>query len=148
MASSLKGFAELERRLAAMGDPKKATKIGQSAVRAGMVVIQKATKAAAPFGPDATGSPRTRRRKGGAQVQETHTKIVDGLKVRKIKVQGDYKVSSALTAGAAYHAAFAESGSIHNAPTHFASKAFNANIDAAEAAMAKVFERRLAKEGV
>lgn len=143
---STSGFKDLEARMKLLGNDV-ATKVGQSANRAGAVVIAKAVKAAAPIGPDAEGSTRRRKRKSGKVVEEKHHKISQNVKVRKVKSAAG-SVENAVTVGNAYHASFVEFGSIHNAPNPFFRTAFEGSKDAALGQIKKILGRRLDKAGV
>lgn len=141
---STSGFAQLEARMKTLGDDV-ATKIGQSANRAGAAVIAKKVKADAPVGPDSEGSIRNRKRKSGKVVQEKHTKIVNNIRVKKVKAPAG-RVENAIVVGKdAYHASMVEFGSIHNAPNPFFRTAFALASEDAIAAVSKILERRLQK---
>ena len=125
-----------------------ATKAGQTAIRAGGRELLKATKQEAPVGPDAEGSVRKRKRKSGAVVTEKHHKIVNNLKLTKVRSKDDGVVKVALHAGAAYHASLVNFGSIHNPPDAFMLRALNKADEAAIAAISKALNRALIKRGV
>jgi len=125
-----------------------ATKVGQTAVRAGGRQLLKAVKAEAPIGPDAEGSKRKRKRKSGKVVDETHRKITNNLKLTKIRSPNDGVVTIALHAGAAYHASMVEFGSIHNAPNPFMQRGLMAGEQQAMDAIGKALNRALTKRGV
>lgn len=144
---NLRGLADLNKRLSAL--PKDvATKLGQSANRAGAAVLAKKAKALAPVGPVAEGAEVTRKRKSGAVVKEKHHKIKNSIKVKKTKNVSQTRVQNTVTTGQAYQASFVEFGSIHNAPNPFMKNAFEQNKDEIVATMAAALVKGLTRKGV
>jgi len=146
MTVKLGGFAALEKRLNEISR-EHATKIGQSANRAGAVEILKQAKAQAPVGPTAEGAKSNRHRKGGSVVEEIHHKIANWLRVKKVRAP-EGRVESAVTVSKAYHAYWVEFGSVHNAPNPFMKRALDTAQQAAIDRIAAVLEKRLTKAGV
>jgi len=141
------GFAALEARMQSLSNDV-ATKIGQAANRAGAVVIAKKIKETAPIGPDAEGSTRNRKRKNGTVVQEAHTKIVNNIKVRKVRAESGKVVNAIVVGRDAYHASMVEFGSIHNAPNPFFRTGFALASEDAVDRVKAILDRRLTKAGV
>jgi HK97 gp10 family phage protein len=146
LAVNLTGFSALNQRLTKMAR-EDATKTGQAANRAGAAAAAKAMMAAAPVGPDAEGSIRQRTRKGGKKVEEVHHKIVNSIKVRKVRSRTDGTVENKIVAGT-YIASLNEFGSIHNAPNPFMRRAFDASQQTIMDAIAKTLDKRLTKKGI
>lgn len=144
--SDLKGFAELDRRLKSLSSDVQ-TKIGQSANRAGAVVIARVVKRNAKIGPTPEGAIRKRRRKGGAKVESAHRKIVNSIKVRKTRNLETTKVQNTIAIYAP-QASWEEFGSIHNKATHFMEKSVDEAKPNALGAMAKTLNKRLTRAGV
>lgn len=142
----IKGFDAFEARMNNLAADVR-TKIGQSANRAGAVVIAKAVKKNAKIGPTPEGAARTRRRKGGAQVESAHKKIVNSIKIRKSRSLETTKVQNTIAIYAP-QAVWEEFGSVHNKATHFMERSVDEAQEDALAAMAKTLDRRLKKAGV
>lgn len=141
------GFAALDTRMKSLSNDI-ATKVGQSANRAGAVVIQKKIKEGVPIGPHAEGSIRNRTRKSGKVVQEKHTKIINNVKVRKVRAEAGRVINAIVIGKDAYHASFVEFGSIHNAPNPFFRTGFALASEDAVDRIKTVLARRLDKAGV
>lgn len=143
---NLRGLADLQRRLESLGQAE-ATKAGQIANRAGAAVLRKAVIAAAPNSPKTTeGEVRTRHNKGGSTRQEIHRKIVNHVRVKKVKAGQDGEVKNSVDVFA-YQATFVEFGSIHNSADPFMLRAYEASEDTIIEAMAKVLNKQLVKRG-
>lgn len=138
---AVKGLAELNKALMTL-ETDVATKIGQSADRAGAVLLAKNIAAAAPVSDVADGTPEMRRGK-----QTTHHKIKNSIVVKKTYNASPTKVQTTVGVGKAYQASFVEFGSIHNAPNPFMRRATEASTGQIMEAIAKVLQRRLAKQG-
>ncbi|WP_294196526.1 HK97-gp10 family putative phage morphogenesis protein [uncultured Sphingomonas sp.] len=141
--SAVKGLADLNRR-ASLLSRDIATKIGQSANRAGTKEIADAIRTEATDGPTPEGEVRNRRRKSGKTVQEPHKKIKNHIRVVKVRAK-DGVVENAVVIDA-YHAGMEEFGSIHNTPNPFAKRGFDKARNDAIEKVKKVLERRIAKE--
>lgn len=128
LSVDLRGFSALQRRLESLSKDE-ATKAGQIANRAGAAVLRKAVIATAPKSPKTTeGEIRTRHNKGGTTRQEVHNKIVNSVRVKKIKAGQAGEVKNAVTIVGAYHATFVEFGSIHNSADPFMLRALEARV--------------------
>lgn len=147
MTFNLSGFKQLEQRLMSLSR-EDATKAGQSANRAGAAYAAKKIKAKAPVGPDAEGSKRTRTTKSGKTREEVHHKIVNSIKVKKVRTDRDGKVENAISTTAAYQASFVEFGSIHQPPNPFMRSTFEAEENAILDVMAKALAKNLLRRGV
>lgn len=147
MSATLTGLADLERRVALLTSDL-ATKVGQSANRAGAKKYSDLLKAAVPVGPTPEGAVRLRRRKSGTVRREIHHKLRNSIRIKKIRSDHIHKVVNAVTVGKAYHAAFIEFGSIHNPPNPVMRKTLEDNQQAIIDEMAKVLNKRLVKAGV
>lgn len=143
---SVTGMAQIERRMQALGNDV-ATKVGQAANRAGAGHIAKEIAKAAPVGPDADGSDRTRKLRNGTQVTTKHTKLSKNVKVRKVRAQNG-TVENQVTTGKAYHGMFVEFGSIHNQPQPFFETTFVREQQAAIDKIKDVLDKRLQRLGV
>lgn len=133
--NGLKGFAELEQRLAQLANEASATKMGVSATRKAAKVVQEAIIAAAPDGPKAEGDSDGKR---GA-----HAKIKEHIRVKKGRGRTPNTAVMLVHTGDAYHALFQERGTIHIAPRPFMGPAFARSKDAALATMSSELERLL-----
>lgn len=142
---STSGFQALERRLQQLSR-EDATKAGQSANRAGAVVLRKAVEAEAPVSNVAEGTVITRHNKNGSTRTETHEKIKNHVKVKKQRA-AEGRVENLVYISGAYHAVFVERGSIHNAPNPFMLKALEGHKDEIVAAMAKALNKGLIRRG-
>ena len=142
---SASGFQQLERRLQALSR-EDATKAGQSANRAGAAVLKKKIEETAPVSNVAEGATITRRNKDGSTRQETHHKISQNVKIKKVR-SGEGTVENLVFISKAYHATFVEFGSIHNAPTPFMLNALEGNKDDIIEAMRKSLNRNLVRRG-
>jgi HK97 gp10 family phage protein len=139
---NLKGFSELNARLADLAG-KQATSAGQSAIRAGGVVLRDAVKAKAPVGPTPEGA---KEKHGDRTI--THHKIAEQITVTKVKSPNEHQVSVAVHNGKAFHASWVEFGSIHNQPNPFFLNALN---DVGQEVIDKVgatLGKQLTKRGV
>lgn len=144
---NLRGFSDLQRRLETLSK-EEATKAGQIANRAGAAVLRKKVIESAPNSPKTTeGETRTRHNKGGTTRQETHHKIVNSVKVKKLKAGQAGEVKNAVTIVGAYHASFVEFGSIHNTADPFMLRALKANEQSIMDAISKVLNKQLIKRG-
>ncbi len=147
--ADMRGLNALNRRLTSMAK-EEATKAGQSANRAGAAVLAKAVKQAAPTSTRTTeGETRTRHNKGGTTRQETHGKIINHVKVKKLKSTDPTQVKNGVVIGPkAYHASFVQFGSIHNAADPFMLRAFEDSQQSIIEAISKMLERQLVKRGM
>jgi len=143
---STSGFKQLEQRLNKLSR-EDATKAGQSASRAGAVVVQKAAIKEAPVSQVAEGKQITRHNKGGTTRQETHHKISKNIKVKKGKAP-EGRVENLVTVAKGYHASMVNFGSIHNQPNPFMLRALEASKDDYIAAVAKALNKALIRRGV
>ncbi len=146
MTVNLSGMSAIQARMQALSRDV-ATKTGQAANRAGAAHVAKKIAAAAPDGPDANGSDRTRTLKNGAKVTTPHAKINKNIKVKRVKA-AEGTVKNQITSGRAYHAMFVEFGSIHNQPDPFFSTTFENEQQAAIDKIAEILKKRLTQAGV
>lgn len=145
IGGSMSGFKELERRLQTLAK-EDATKAGQSANRAGAVVLKKRIEAEAPVSDVAEGATITRHNKDGSTRSETHHKIKNSIRIKKVRAE-EGRVENAVGTGQAYHSVFEEFGSIHNAPNPFMSRALEGGKDDMMAAIAKALNKQLIRRG-
>lgn len=147
MTVNVTGMAQLNARLQRLGKDV-ATKTGQAANRAGAAYVAKKIAQAAPDGPDADKSRRTRKLKNGTQVVYEHRKLNKNIKVKRIKASRDGEVINQITTGNAFHGLFVELGSIHNQPQPFFESTFEAEKQNAIDKIKVTLRKRLAKLGV
>lgn len=145
MSFNLSGFSQLHARLQTLSDVE-ATKAGQAAVRAGGALLARKIKEAAPVSNVPEGKQITRHNKNGSTRMETHYKIVNHIKVKKIKTQGG-KVEVSVGVVKGYHVKFVEMGSIHNAANPFMKNAFEANTQEVIDKMGQMLGKQLVKRG-
>lgn len=139
---NMKGFSELNARLADLAT-KQATSAGQSAIRAGGIILRDAVRAAAPVGPTAEGAPV----KHGDKIA-THHKISDSVTVSKIKSPNEHQVSVAVHNGKAFQAGWVNWGSIHNQPNAFYLRALNSCGQEVIDKVGAILGKQLTKRGV
>ncbi len=145
--ANVRGLAALQARLESLSK-EEATKAGQIANRAGAAVLRKAVIAKAPNSPKTTeGEVRTRHTKGGATRQEVHNKIVNSVRVKKVKASQQGEVKNSVAIFGAYHATFVEFGSIHNSADPFMLRAYEESEDSIIETIAKVLGKQLVKRG-
>lgn len=143
----MRGLNALQRRLETLAKDE-ATKAGQSANRSGAAVLRKEVIKAAPNSPKTTeGETRNRHNKGGSTRQEVHNKIVNSIKVRKIKTSEPGAVKNAVTIVGAYHSVFVEFGSIHNTADPFMLRALDSSQQSIIDAISKALNKQLIKRG-
>lgn len=148
ITSNLRGLNALQRRLESLAKDE-ATKAGQIANRAGAAILRKEVIKTAPNSPKTTeGEVRNRHNKGGSTRTETHNKIVNSVKVRKIKASEAGQVKNAVTIVGAYHSIFVEFGSIRNAADPFMLRALDNSQQSIIDAVSKVLNKQLIKRGV
>ena len=147
MTVNVNGMAALNARLQRLGKDV-ATKTGQAANRAGAAHIAKKIAQAAPDGPDADKSRRTRKLKNGTQVVYEHRKLNKNIRVKRIKASRDGEIVNQITTGRAFHALFVELGSIHNQPQPFFESTFEAEKQNAIDKIKITLEKRLQRLGV
>lgn len=149
ITANLRGLAALQDRLESLSK-QEATKAGQIANRAGAATLRKEAITEAPNSPKTTeGETRTRHNRGGTTRQETHGKIVNNIKVKKLKSADPTQVKNAVTIGSrAYHSSFVEFGSIHNAADPFMIRALTNSQQSIIDTIGKVLNKQLIKRGV
>ncbi len=144
---NVRGLAELNRAMEKL-TKEEATKAGQVAARAGAAVLRKAAIANAPNSPKTTeGEVRTRHNKGGTTRKEVHRKIVNHIKVKKLKASQNGEVKYSVDVFS-YHSTFVEFGSIHNSADPFMLRAYQDSEDSMIETIAKVLNKQLVKRGV
>lgn len=85
----IEGLAELERTLAAIADPKAATRLGRSVLRKQAKRLESAFIAAAPVGTRSTV--RRRKRKDGSVAEADYGRLRDNIKMRLVRTGEDTK---------------------------------------------------------
>lgn len=147
ITSQVRGLNALQRRLESLAKDE-ATKAGQIANRAGAAILRKEVIKTAPNSPKTTeGEVRFRHNKGGSARTETHNKIVNSVKVRKIKASEAGQVKNAVTIVGAYHSIFVEFGSIRNSADPFMLRALDNSQQSIIDAVSKVLNKQLIKRG-
>jgi HK97 gp10 family phage protein len=140
------GWTQLEQRMKTLANSE-ATKVGQSANRAGAAALVKKLKATAPVGPTAEGAVQNRKRKSGAVVQEAHHKIKNWIKIKKTRASSSDTVQNSVHIAKGFHSNFMEFGSIHTPATHWMQNTIDASHQEIIDAMAKALDKGLIRRG-